>query len=34
MFYMLKKDEPYRFFDERIYRRKEKEIGKIIKKID
>ena len=34
MFYMLKKDEPYRFFDERIYRRKEKEIEKIIKKID
>ena len=33
MFYMLKKNEPYRFFDERIYRRKEKEIEKIIKKI-
>jgi transposase len=32
MYYMLKKEEPYRFFDERIYRRKQKELGKIIKK--
>ena len=33
MFYMLKKNEPYRFFDKRIYSRKEKEIEKIVKKI-
>lgn len=32
MFYMLKKNEPYRFFDERIYKRKEREIEKILKK--
>jgi len=29
----VKKNEPYRFFDERIYSRKEKEIEKIVKKL-
>lgn len=33
MYYMLKKNEPYRFFDESIYRRKHRELEKLIKKI-
>lgn len=32
MYYMLKNDEPYRFFDERIYHRKYRELERIIKK--
>ena len=33
MYYMLKNDEPYRYFDERIYKRKKKEISNIEQKV-
>jgi transposase len=33
MYYMLKNDMPYKYFDERIFLRKKKELGKILKRV-